>query len=153
MNIRRCITTAVWGLSAIAVYLLMTGSTPNSIKNSIGKLLPPDAAPPEQQVYHYLANEPTSLDITVAVYTADGSEFFFEALTVMDENNEVLPGAAERWEVADDGLSWTFYMRKDARWSDGHPQTAHDFEYALKRSLDPMSGNVYPFPYYLNSTG
>lgn len=149
MNFRQGITIAAWGLSAIALYILTTGSSYNGVKNSIGKLLPPDAAPLDQQVYHYLANEPTSLDITVAVYTADGSEFLFEALTVMDENNEVLPGAAERWGVSDDGIIWTFHMRKEARWSDGHPQTAHDFEYALKRSLDPMSGNVYPFPYYV----
>lgn len=118
-------------------------------QNSIGKILPADAAPASEQEYRYLSNEPTSLDITVAVYTADGSEFLYESLTVMDENSALLPGAADSWNASQDGLTWTFKMRKGARWSDGHPQTAGDFEYALKRALDPLSGNVYPFPYYV----
>ncbi len=43
---------------------------------------------------------------------------------------------AERWEVSDDGLTWTFFLR-DALWSDGRPCNAHDFEFSLKRILDP----------------
>jgi len=139
----------IWIVSGALVFLTVTGLAPARHTNSIGKVLPPDAAPPANQEYRYLANEPTSLDITVAVYTADGSEFLFEPLTVMDENNSLLPGAAESWEASEDGRTWTFHMRKRALWSDGRPQTAGDFEYALKRSLNPMSGNVYPFPYYV----
>ena len=134
------------------VFLLLffgTDEAEAQTRNSIGNVLPNDALPASEQEYRYLANEPTSLDITVAVYTADGSEFLYEPLTVMDEDNKLLPGAAESWFVSSDGLTWTFNMRPQARWSDGHTQTARDFEYALKRSLDPASGNVYPFPYYV----
>ena len=146
---RLLIVSSLCLLALLGTDVLRSPAIQSAQTNSIGKVLPPDAAPPERQHYRYLANEPTSLDITVSIYTADGSEFLYEPLTVMDEYNEVLPGAAERWEVSEDGLTWTFYFRPNQRWSDGRPLTAHDFEYALKRALDPMSGNVYPFPYYV----
>ncbi len=45
------------------------------------------------------------------------------------------PGVAERWEVSPDGLRWMFHLRRDARWSNGDPVTAHDFRYAWLRQL------------------
>lgn len=52
-------------------------------------------------------------------------------------------GVAERHEVSEDGKTWTFHLRKDAKWSDGVPVTAHDFEYAWKRVLDPVTASRY----------
>ena len=114
----------------------------------VARPLPEDAAPPEHQVYRYLYFEPASLDISMTMYQSHGSEFLFERLCMLNHNNELIPGAAERWEGSSDGRTWTFYLRPGARWSDGHPVTAHDFEYTFKRLLDPDSGNVYAFFYY-----
>jgi oligopeptide transport system substrate-binding protein len=110
--------------------------------------LPPDAAPPEQQVYRYLYFEPGGLDISMTVYQSHGSEFLFERLCMLDHNNQLIPGAAVRWDSSPDGRVWTFYLRPDAQWSDGRPVTAHDFEYTYRRLLDPDGGNVYAFFYY-----
>jgi len=88
------------------------------VANSIGRVLPPDAAPPERQVFRYMFREPTTLDISVAAYEADGTYFAFERLVLLDENNELAPGAAERWESSRDGKTWTFHLRPGARWSD-----------------------------------
>ena len=49
------------------------------------------------------------------------------------------PTAAESYTVSDDGLVYTFTLRKDAKWSDGEPVTAHDFEYGMKRLCDPAA--------------
>ena len=49
----------------------------------------------------------------------------------------VLAGAAERWEHSPDGLTWTFHLRADARWSNGDAVTASDFVYTIRRALDP----------------
>lgn len=122
--------------------------TAAQIQNSIGKVMPSDAAPSAQQVFRYLLLEPTSLDISVVTYNADNTQFLFERLVMLDENNEMAPGAAERWTRSDDGKIWTFHLRRAARWSDGRPITAHDWEYSYKRLLDPMSGNVFAFFYY-----
>lgn len=110
--------------------------------------LPEDAAPVERQVFRYLAAEPKSMDMGVALYGAGGSEFLFERLCMFGLDGDLLPGAAERWESSEDGKIWTFYLRPEARWSDGRPVTAHDFEYTFKRFLHPDAGNVYAFLYY-----
>src|SRR5690606_31052205 len=63
-------------------------------------------------------------------------------------NNEPVPGMAEgEPEVSEDGLTYTFKLR-DANWSDGTPVTAHDFEYAWKRALDPETASQYAFILY-----
>jgi oligopeptide transport system substrate-binding protein len=56
-----------------------------------------------------------------------------------------IPGVAERWEISGDGLRYTFYLRPDARWSDGSPVTADDFAYSFRRTLDPMTGSEYSY--------
>ena len=42
----------------------------------------------------------------------------FEGLTKMDSNNTVQPGIAERWDISDDGITYTFHLRTNALWSD-----------------------------------
>ena len=49
------------------------------------------------------------------------------------------PGVAERWEMAPDGKSWTFYVRKGQRWHNGDPVTAHDIKFSLERTISPES--------------
>lgn len=68
-----------------------------------------------------------------------------EGLLRIDENNKVVPGVAETWETSEDGLTWTFNLRKDSKWSNGDPVTAHDFEYSWKRTLDPATASEYGF--------
>ncbi len=60
----------------------------------------------------------------------------FETLLIIDENNKVQPGQAEKYEVSDDGLTWTFTMRDGLKWSDGTELNAKDFEYTFKRIVD-----------------
>ena len=47
------------------------------------------------------------------------------------------------WETSADGKTWTFHLRKDARWSNGQPVTADDFVYAWRREVDPATGSEY----------
>lgn len=58
-------------------------------------------------------------------------------------NGKVQPGVAERWEIAGDNKTMTFYLRQDACWSDGTPLTAHDFVYAFRRLADQKTGADY----------
>lgn len=86
------------------------------------------------------STEPESLDphlVRGAVeWTIVGA--LFEGLVVPDQETlEPRPGVAERWEVSPDGLTYTFHLRADARWSDGEPLTAEDFVYSARRLLAP----------------
>ena len=62
----------------------------------------------------------------------------FEALLNVDPKDLSLgPGMADRWQVSDDGLIYTFHLRPDAKWSNGDSLTAGDFIYAWRRALLP----------------
>lgn len=61
----------------------------------------------------------------------------FEGLTRLDAKDQPGPGVAEKWEVSQDGLKYVFHLRANAKWSNGEPVTARDFEFAWKRVLNP----------------
>ena len=71
----------------------------------------------------------------------------FEGLVTEDRQARPVPGMAERWEVSDDGLTYTFYLR-NAKWSDGEPVTAHDFVFALQRIMNPQTAAKYAWLQY-----
>ena len=55
----------------------------------------------------------------------------------------VAPGVAEKWETSSDGLTWTFHLRANAKWSNGDPVTARDFVGSFHRMLTPAIGSQY----------
>jgi oligopeptide transport system substrate-binding protein len=63
----------------------------------------------------------------------------FSGLVQYDEGANIVPDVAERWEISRDGLRYTFRLRSDVTWSDGHPVTAHDFVTSYRRALDPAT--------------
>src|SRR5690606_7384851 len=67
----------------------------------------------------------------------------FEGLIAELPSGELTPGVAERWDISNDGLRYTFYLRKNARWSNGDPVTAHDFVFSWRRLVDPMTASNY----------
>jgi oligopeptide transport system substrate-binding protein len=64
----------------------------------------------------------------------------FEGLVKYAPDGSVVPALAEKWEISPDGLTYTFHLRADAKWSDGKPVTAGDFVYAWKRVLTASAG-------------
>ena len=72
----------------------------------------------------------------------------FEGLTAHDADGRIVPAAAESWTTSPDGLTWTFKLRAQARWSDGMPVTADDFVFAIKRLLDPATAASLAFFLY-----
>jgi oligopeptide transport system substrate-binding protein len=58
-----------------------------------------------------------------------------------------VPGVAERWEISEDGKTYTFHLRHNAKWSNGDPVTAHDFIGSYRRILSPAlaADNAYMF--------
>jgi oligopeptide transport system substrate-binding protein len=84
--------------------------------------------------------EPADLDPHVVTAYTDQNILLalFEGLTAFDEKtSEAVPAAAERWESSQDGLTWTFHLRPDLRWSNGEPLTADDFVQSWRRALTP----------------
>jgi len=88
-------------------------------------------------VLRFAVEEPLGLD--PGMVGDDISTFIaaqlFEGLVEVDQDYNVLPAVAARWEVADGGTRYVFRLREGLRWNDGTPLTAADFEYAWKRNL------------------
>jgi oligopeptide transport system substrate-binding protein len=100
----------------------------------------------ERQVLHRgNGAEPQSLDPhkTEGVPESNLQRDLYEGLTTGRPDGGVAPGVARAWDVSADGLVYTFQLREDARWSNGDPVTAHDFEYSLRRSVDPATLSNY----------
>jgi len=103
----------------------------------------------KQQLTYINGAEPRYLDPALN-NAVDGANIIinvFEALTRVNVKGETVPGIAKSWDVSKDGLVWTFHLR-DAKWSDGKPVTAYDFEYAWNRELDPNLGSEYAYQLY-----
>ena len=88
--------------------------------------------------------EPETIDPqkSTGVTEANIEYELFEGLTTYDVKGDVVPGAAESWEISDDGKTYTFHLRKDGKWSNGDPVTANDFVYAFQRLVDPATASV-----------
>jgi len=61
----------------------------------------------------------------------------FEGLTTWGEDSQVKPNLAEKWEISPDGRTYTFTLRKDAKFHNGRAVTADDFKYSIERVADP----------------
>ncbi|WP_437492415.1 peptide ABC transporter substrate-binding protein [Sorangium sp. So ce1014] len=78
----------------------------------------------------------------------------FEGLTTYGAGDlRPVQGVATRWEQSDDNRIYRFHLRPEARWSDGKPVTAHDFEYAWKRVLRPSTASLAATNLYIVKNG
>ena len=95
--------------------------------------------------------EVATLDPTRMTALQDGrvAAALFEGLTVLDAHDlKPRAGVASRWTVSPDGLTYTFDLRPDAKWSDGRPVTAEDFAWTWRRALDPKTAAEYAYMLY-----
>jgi oligopeptide transport system substrate-binding protein len=69
----------------------------------------------------------------------------YEGLINEAPDGALVPGVASSWTVSDDGKTFVFNLRPEARWSNGDPVTAHDFVFALRRGVDPKTASVYSY--------
>ncbi|NOZ71794.1 MAG: AAA family ATPase [Chloroflexi bacterium] len=87
--------------------------------------------------------EPITLDPALApdAHTDCLIAHLFSGLVELSPEMGIVPDVARRWEVSEGGQRFLFHLRNDVRWRDGVPVSAHDFEYAWKRTLDPTTGS------------
>jgi len=95
-----------------------------------------------------LGGEPPQLDSTRGT---DAVSFnilghTMEGLLRYDADNRLVGGVAERWAI--DDATATFWLRPEARWSNGEPITAHDFVFSWRKVLDPLNASEYAFILY-----
>ncbi|EFU75226.1 peptide ABC transporter substrate-binding protein [Lachnoanaerobaculum saburreum] len=111
-----------------AIALSGCGGGSKSAKKVSGKILTIEMGP-----------EVESIDPALNT-TNDGANYLtylFDNLLRTDKDGKVVPSLAQKYEVSDDGLTWTFHLRDGLKWSDGSDFTANDFVYSWQRMVDP----------------
>lgn len=125
----------------------VTAAAPTGPVNALGITLPADALPLDKQFWK-LQVEPTGGGfghIMESLYNrAYEHAGGYETLTTLTTEMEVVPIGAEKFSVSEDGLTWTFNLRKDLVFSDGKPVTAGDWVYTLQRAMS----NGYDFGWF-----
>jgi len=114
------------------------------ILNEVGRPIP-SILERQQELHRDNGQEPQTLDPHLAegLPAAHILRDLFEGLTAESPDGRIVPGAAFRWNISRDGKTYTFYLRRDAYWSNGDPVTAEDFVYGLRRSADPATASKY----------
>ncbi|HEX9852142.1 MAG TPA: ABC transporter substrate-binding protein, partial [Woeseiaceae bacterium] len=107
--------------------------------------LPEIPAPSVSVLNRTLATEPESLD-PHKVRTKQAGDVLRdigEGLVGYTESGELIPAGAGRWDISEDGLTYRFYLRPDARWSNGDAVTAEHYVYSFRRLIDPATAAFY----------
>lgn len=94
-----------------------------------------------------LGEDPLTVDPALNTASGAGNLILnaFEGLVRVDEKTEIKPGVAKEWTKSEDGLTYTFKLREDAKWSDGQVVTANDFKYSWLRALDAKTAAEYSY--------
>lgn len=108
------------------------GQTEEQIKKKIDDVM--DRGPVRGGVIKLFSTNPDTLNplLTTNFYVKDFLGMVFEGLVQVDRNLNAVPQLAESWEVSEDGLTWTFHLRKNVLWQDSIPFSAEDVEFTCQ---------------------
>ncbi|HVJ51017.1 MAG TPA: peptide ABC transporter substrate-binding protein [Aliidongia sp.] len=123
-----------WVMAGCGTALLLALASPASAADKI--------------VARWNAAEPETLDPQRSTSASDDQveQDLFEGLTRATVDGKILPGIADSWTVSPDGLTYSFHLRGDAKWSNGDPVTSADFLYSFRRLVTPETGAAYIDP-------
>ncbi|HXR65732.1 MAG TPA: peptide ABC transporter substrate-binding protein [Ktedonobacteraceae bacterium] len=139
--------TITWGILPIVCCLLaalLAGC--NAASGSEKSRTNETKAPASQQVYRYgdVATDIASFDPGQATDqpSLEAITMVFTGLVQFNDKLQVQPQLAQSYDISNDGLTYTFHLRPNLKFSDGQPLTASDVAYSLDRALSPAIANL-----------
>lgn len=140
-------------LALSAATLAGCGTKAGSDKKEDRSLYPGTAA--KNEITVNLGSEPPDMFSVTMTDTVSFSvlRHVVDNLMMLDENDEPIPGVAKDYKVSDDGLTYTFNLREDMKWTNGEPVTANDFVFAWTALLDPAFASEYAYFGYVFKNG
>lgn len=123
-----------------------TGSTTEGGESSAAEGEESQAAAVEGgEIVVNLVQEPPEMNsiITTSTGSMNVMRHLMDGLVYLDQEDKPVPAIAESWEISEDGLTYTFKLRQDAKWTNGDPVTAHDFVYAWNQLFTAENGATY----------
>ena len=96
-------------------------------------------------------HKPTIINpiLTQSSVSASLMGLIFDPLVRVDSKGQIVPALAESWDVSDDGLEYTFYLRTDAKFHDGADLTADDVVFTYQQVVDPANDSPFRAQYDL----
>jgi len=127
---------SIFLLIALVSSLLVVGCQPSQ--------QPPPTPTAEETALNLYNIDPYTLDPALSGEMTSHSYIMqlFNGLVRLGDNLEPAPDIAEGWQISDDGKTYTFYLRHDARFHDGQEVKAEDFKYSWQRACDPATGSL-----------
>ncbi|WP_057828359.1 peptide ABC transporter substrate-binding protein [Liquorilactobacillus cacaonum] len=124
-------------IATASLMLVACGSSSSSTGSSSSK----------QVINWNEASELPSMDISKATDTIsfDMLNNTNEGLYRLGKNSKIEPGIAKSTKISNGGMTYTFTLRKDAKWSNGDKLTANDFVYSWQRTVDPKTASEYAY--------
>jgi len=123
-------------LSVVLVCSLLVFFLPTAVCQPRQEVLPITVT---EEVLNLYGTDPLTLDPAVSGEMTSHSYIvqLFSGLVRLDDNLEPVPDIAQRWQVSDDGRTYTFYLRSDVRFHNGEEVKAEDFKYSWQRACYP----------------
>jgi ABC-type oligopeptide transport system substrate-binding subunit len=125
--------------------LMVKDNVQGWMKTTMGQFFFGNTSTDDGELAWNLGSDPKTLDPQLNS-ASDGGDVLtnlYEGL-MREVDGKLVNGMADSYEVSEDGLVYTFKL-KDAKWSDGEPVTAGDFEFGWKRAMDPATASEYSF--------
>lgn len=136
IGVRAFAVGPLWRLVGLVLYLALLTQA----------CVPADTPTPELQTLNRgLSSDPETLDphLFRSTESAKVIRDLREGLMTYSSDGRITLGAASNWSVSEDGLVYRFWLRENARWSDGKRLTAHDFVWGLRRVVDPQTASPW----------
>jgi oligopeptide transport system substrate-binding protein len=135
-------------LALIAVLFAACGGSSGNNSSSNSK-----KAPTSQQVFTFPEEGVADINTFDPALASDLNSsqaltLVFTGLVQLNDNLQVIPQMASSWNVSSDGLTYTFHLRPNLKFSDGTPITSQDVIYSINRAIDPATKSTVG-PYYL----
>ena len=136
-------------ISIEMVSCAVAGNLSNKSSQSGNVLVPEDTAkdngPVKGGVLKLFSTVPDTLNplLTKNTFVKDFTNLIFESLIKINKDQQVVPVLAEKWDVSEDGLIWTFYIRKDVFWHNGMPFTADDVKFTFDTIQNSSVKSIY----------
>jgi peptide/nickel transport system substrate-binding protein len=116
--------------------VIQTVEVEKEVVKEVTAVPPPEG--PKGTLVRALSTFPNSLDLPQAAERQASTTAWqlFDSLVFMNEENEIEPALAERWDISDDGTEYTFYLRQDVTFHNGEPFNADAVVFSWQRAVD-----------------
>jgi oligopeptide transport system substrate-binding protein len=145
---KKSVFAAMSSILVLSAALAGCGGSETSADNQQGNTAAEENQGPKVLRMNFHSEPPTA-DPALAEDSTSGAllRATFDGLTRIGEDGKPHESVAEKIDISEDGLTYTFHLR-DSKWNNGDAVTAKDFEFAWKRALDPKLGSTYAYQLY-----